>query len=368
LSTLPVRAVAAVVERAGAPFTLCGVDVEHPRADEVLVRMVSVGICGTDLEFAELLPTFPSPALLGHEGAGIVERVGSSVRSVQPGDRVALSFTSCGSCPMCRTGAQAYCRQFDALNFTGRRADGTSAVSRDGVSCNAHFIGQSSFASYAVVPERAVVVLPADADLTIAGPFGCAIQTGVGTVLNVLRPKSGQSIGVFGVGAVGAAAVMGARLAGCRPLIAIDVNRGKLDAASRFGATDVVDAGADDVASALRRICPNGLDYVIDTTGRDEVLRTAVEALGPLGKAAVVGAGPSRTMTLDWNCVLHGRMVIGVIGGSSVPQVFVPELLALHRAGQLPVEGMVTLFPFAQINEAADAARRGEVTKAILQF
>uniref|UniRef100_UPI0015F0AE69 alcohol dehydrogenase catalytic domain-containing protein n=1 Tax=Streptomyces shenzhenensis TaxID=943815 RepID=UPI0015F0AE69 len=185
------RATAALLEQAGQPFVLTEVDLEEPRPDEVLVRVAAVGICGTDLEFASF---FGTPALLGHEGSGVVERVGAQVTSVQPGDHVAMSFTSCGTCSLCRTGSPAYCRGFDAVNFSGRRPDGSTAVTHEGREVNAHFLGQSSFASHVVAPERAVVRIDPSLDLLRAGPFGCGFQTGAGGVLNVLQPRPGSSI------------------------------------------------------------------------------------------------------------------------------------------------------------------------------
>jgi aryl-alcohol dehydrogenase len=358
-----VRATAAVLETSGASFAITDIELEEPRAGEVLVRIASVGICGTDLEFASF---FPTPVVLGHEGAGIVEAVGSRVTSVAPGDHVAMSFASCGTCSLCLTGSPAYCRDFDALNFSGRRPDGSSAISRDRAELNGHFLGQSSFASHAVVPERAVVPIDKSIDLTHVGPFGCGFQTGAGGVLNVLRPHPGSSIAVFGAGAVGTAAIIAAALCGCAPIVAVDVNPDKLAAASEYGGTHQIDSSGSDLAAALSEIAPHGFDFVLDTTGRADVLRTAVESLGPLGRAGVIGVGPSETMTFDWRSILNGRTVTGIIAGSSLPRVFVPQLLDLHAQGRFPVDRLMTLFPFEQINEAVAAVRAGTVGKAVL--
>jgi len=358
---VPVRATAALLEQSGAPFVLTDVDLDEPHPDEVLVRVASVGICGTDLEFANF---FPTPAVLGHEGAGVVEQVGSRVTTVRPGDHVAMSFASCGACSLCLTGSPAYCRSFDAVNFAGRRPDGSSAISKDGVVVNGHFLGQSSFASHVVAPERAVVAIDASIDLKHVGPFGCGFQTGAGGVLNVLQPRPGSTIAVFGAGAVGAAAIIAAALSGCAVIAAVDVNPAKLEAARGFGATHAVDS--TDAAGALAAIVPEGLDFAIDTTGREDVLRTAVEALGPLGRAGVIGIGPSESMSFEWRSILNGRSVTGIIAGSSLPQLFLPRLLELHRQGQFPVDRMISYFPFEKINEAVAAIRSGAVGKAVL--
>jgi aryl-alcohol dehydrogenase len=357
-----VQVTAAVLEQSGGPFTITPVELEEPRADEVLVRVSSVGICGTDLEFANF---FPTPVVLGHEGAGVVERVGSAVTTVAAGDHVAMSFASCGTCSLCLTGSPAYCRSFDAVNFTGRRPDGTSALSRNGEPVNGHFLGQSSFADHVVAPARAVTRIDADIDLAHVGPFGCGFQTGAGAVLNVMQPRPGQSVAVFGAGAVGSAAIIAAALSNCGVIAAVDVNPAKLESARSFGATHLVDSTGD-TAEQLRAIVPQGFDFVLDTTGRADVLRTAVEALGPLGRAGVIGIGPSETMEFEWRSVLNGRSITGIIAGSSLPQLFLPKLLDLHARGEFPVDKLISYFPFEQINEAVAAVKDGSVAKAVL--
>ena len=358
------RVTAAVLDRPGEALALRDVELGPPRPDEVLVRLSAVGICATDLEFATFME---GPAVLGHEGAGIVEAVGDHVTSVAPGDHVALSFTSCGGCRPCLTGSPGYCLRFDALNFSGRRPDGSSAVSLDGTEINAHFLGQSAFADHVIAPVRAVVPIGKDADLALAGPFGCGFQTGAGGVLNVLRPSPGSSIAVFGAGAVGVASIMAAALSGCTTIAAVDLNAERLATARSLGATHGV-TGGEPAAAELREIAPDGFDFVLETTGRADVLRTAVEALAPLGRCGVIGVGPSEEMSLDWRSVLNGRTITGIIGGGGIPQVFIPELLRLNAAGRFPVDGIVTHFPFERIGEAVEAARRGAVGKAVLTF
>lgn len=359
------RATAALLQQSGQPFVVTDIELENPRPDEVLVRVAAVGICGTDLEFAKF---FPTPAVLGHEGSGVVEAVGDRVTSVRPGDHVAMSFASCGTCSLCLTGMPAYCRSFDAVNFTGRRPDGTTAITHAGQDVNGHFLGQSSFASHAVVPERAVTPIDPAIDLRHVGPFGCGFQTGAGGVLNVLRPRPGASIAVFGVGAVGVAAVIAACISSCSVVAAVDVNPAKLDAARGYGATHTVDSSLGTTADQLREIVPEGFDFVVDTTGRADVLRSAVEALGPLGRAGVIGIGPSETMTFEWRSILNGRSVTGIIAGASLPQLFLPKLLDLHVRGEFPVDRMITYFPFEKINDAVSAVRSGEVGKAVLTW
>lgn len=360
------RITAALLEKPSSPFRITDVEMSAPGPDEVLVKVSAVGICGTDLEFSHF---FPTPALLGHEGCGVVEAVGDRVTGISPGDPVAMSFTSCGVCDLCRRGAPAYCRSFDDLNFSGRRPDGSTAVTVAGQDVNAHFLGQSSFASHVIAPARAVVVLPALADPALrllAGPFGCGFQTGAGGVLNILKPSVGSSITVFGAGAVGTAAIIAAGLAGCRPVVAVDIDERRLAAARTAGATLTVNSATTDPAAALRDIAPGGMDFVLDTTGHEKVLRTAVEALGPLGHAGVIGIGPSESMSFEWRSVLNGRTITGIIAGGAVPQTFLPRLLDLHAAGRFPIDPLITTFAFEEINEAVAAMRAGAVTKAVL--
>lgn len=356
---------AAVLRQPGGPLVIEEVEVEAPRATEVLVRLVSVGVCRTD---THALGEMPPPAVLGHEGAGVVEAVGSAVAKVRPGDQVVMTFTSCGACRRCHLAEPAYCERFNELNFSGRRPDGSSALSSGGAPLAAHFLGQSCFATHALVGERSVVALDPGTDLRPLGPFGCGFQTGAGTVLNALRPPVGSAVAVCGTGAVGLAAVAAAAVAGCAPIVAVDTVAARLEVARRFGATHAVDAATTDLASAVAGIAPGGLDYAIDTTGVAAVVASVVPLLTTRGTCAVVGAGPSAEMVLDWRTVLNGRTVTGIIGGNSVPDVFLPELVGLFHAGRFPVDELVRYYPFEEINAAVEASVRGEVVKPVLTF
>jgi aryl-alcohol dehydrogenase len=228
--------VAAVIETGGAPFRLESLELGPIQADEARVRIAACGICHTDLLIrGGSFPT-PMPVVLGHEGAGVVEEVGAAVTRVAPGDRVVLSYASCGTCRTCATGRPYYCAEFGARNFGGARSDGTTALSRNGQPVHSHFFGQSSFATHAAVTERSLVRLPDDVPFEIAAPLGCGVQTGAGGVLNVLRPQAGAAIAVFGVGGVGLSAVMAAALTGCGTIVAVDVKPARLELARELGA------------------------------------------------------------------------------------------------------------------------------------
>lgn len=349
----------------GSPLSIEEIDLDEPRPDELLVRLVSVGICRSDEHaLAEVSP----PAVLGHEGSGIVDRVGSQVRKVKPGDSVLMTFLSCGRCPRCLRGEVAYCDRFLELNFSGRRPDGTSAVSSGGEPISGHFLGSSCFASHAVVNERSVVRLDPTIDLRPLGPFGCGFQTGAGAVLNALQPEAGSSLAVLGAGAVGLAAVAAATAIGCDPVVAVDVAAARLDLAKRLGASEAIDGRLVELTSALRSIEPAGFDYAIDTTGVADVVSQAVAALNTRGTLGVIGAGPSPQLVVDWRTLLNGRTVTGIIAGNSVPELFLPALVAMHRSGRFPVEQLIGYFAFEEINAALAASASGAVVKPVLTF
>jgi aryl-alcohol dehydrogenase len=364
-------ATAAVTESKCAPFVLQEVEIGEPRADEVLVKVSAAGICHTDLICRDQWYPVPFPTVFGHEGAGVVERVGSGVTEVAPGDRVAMSFHSCGCCRSCRGGLPAYCHAFFEHNFASTRpADGSSALSRDGELVHGHFFGQSSFATHAIANARNVVPLNGSMPLEVAAPLGCGIQTGAGAVLNTLRVPSGASLAVFGVGAVGLAAVMAAAIAGCGTIVAVDLRQGRLELARELGATHVVDAGSEDAVETIRRITGTGADFSLEATGVPQVLRQAVDCTAPLGVCGIIGAPAFGTeVALDVNTILvAGRTVRGVVEGDSVPQLFLPQLVRFWEEGRFPVERLMTCYDFDRIEEAAHDAENGAVVKPVLRM
>jgi aryl-alcohol dehydrogenase len=364
---------AAVTESKGAPFEIRQVQLDEPRADEVLVRVVAAGICHTDLIIRDQWYPVPLPAVLGHEGAGVVEAVGSAVSKVAVGDHVAMSYGSCGGCSNCQAGEPWVCHDFFARNFGAARPDGSTAIGASGAAeaIHSHFFAQSSFATYAIATERNVVKLDPDVPLEIVAPFGCGIQTGAGAVLRAFRPEAGSSIAVFGVGTVGLSAVMAARVAGCTTIIGVDVRAARLDLASDLGATHVVDARSADVVEAIREATGGiGADFSIDATGSPEVLQQAVYCTGPGGVCGLIGAPPFGTeVSLDMNQMLAmGRTLRGIVEGQSVPDVFLPRLIELWRQGRFPVDRIMTQYPFSEIQRAADDAEEGKVVKPVLRM
>ena len=361
---------AAVTDAEGAPFAVQTVEVDEPRPDEVLVKVAAAGVCHTDLIVRDQWYPVPLPAVLGHEGAGVVERVGANVAKVAPGDRVGMSFDSCGACPACLTGRPTYCHDFFARNFGATRPDGTTALSRDGQAIHSHFFGQSSFATYAVATERNVVKLADDVPLEVAAPFGCGIQTGAGAILNVMRPPAGASVAVFGTGTVGMAAIMAAVAGGATTVIGVDLNPARLQLARELGATDVIDAGRQDPVEQVKAITGLGADFTIEATGVAAVLRQAVDASAPTGVSGVIGAPAIGTeVSLDINDLLiFGRSVRGIVEGDSVPDVFIPRLIELWRQGRFPVDRLMRNYDLDQLDEAAHDAEAGRVIKAVVRM
>jgi aryl-alcohol dehydrogenase len=358
-----------VVREQGGPFLLEDVELSGPRPDEVLVEVVASGMCHTDLLVRDDRPGV-LPAVLGHEGAGIVREVGSAVATVTPGDRVVLSFPSCGTCPRCRTGRTAYCDSIAALKFGCHRPDGSVATTdASGRPVGDHFFGQSSFGTLAVVNARSVVPMPADVDLRIAGPLACGVQTGAGTVLNVLRPGPGSSIAVFGAGSVGLCAIMAARLAGATTIVAVNRRRSRLALAAEFGATHLVSPDDLDPVEAIRDATGGrGVQFAFETTGVPEVLTAAVRSLDSLGTCAYVGTAPPGVLAgfPMLEAMTKGLTIRGVLQGDSTPTETIPRLWELHRAGQLPFDRLITHYRLDEINQAAADCHGGDVVKPVV--
>ncbi|WNM33110.1 NAD(P)-dependent alcohol dehydrogenase [Streptomyces sp. Li-HN-5-11] len=362
---------AAVVEAGGAPFALSDVVLDEPGPHEAVVRMVAAGLCHTDLGAASGGLPFPLPGVLGHEGAAVVEAVGSAVTSVAPGDHVLLSFTSCGDCRNCRGGHPAYCATWLPLNLIGgRRADGSSTISRDGAPLGGHFFGQSSFAERALVDERSMVKVDPDVPLASIAPLGCGVQTGVGAVWNVLEPATGDTVVVLGAGAVGLSAVMAAALTPATTIIAVDRVAERLALARELGATHTVDTGQTDLGEAISVITGGGgADGVVETTGNAGVLRAGVDALAARGTLVVVGAPPFGTeVALDVNGLLGGKHITGITLGDAETQTFIPALVRLVKEGRLPLHRLVTTYPFTDIDQAARDMGAGKAIKPVLTF
>jgi len=351
------------------PFAFREVELQALRDDEVRVRIVGSGICHTDVAVKEQSVELPLPMVLGHEGSGVVEAVGSGVRNVAPGDHVVLSGDSCGICRKCHSGLPSYCDEFVERNLTGFRTDRSSPMMVDGEPLRGRFCGQSSFATHSVAPARSVIKIDPELPLELLGPLGCGLTTGVGTVMNALRPSAGSSIVIFGVGTVGLSAVLGGILTGCETIIAVDVHESRLAMARELGATHCLQAGAD-VDQAIVELTRGGADFSVECSGNPLAIEQAVACLGRPGWCAQVGAPPAGTMvSMDMGHLGYGRGMRGVVLGEASPQTFVPYLARLYRDGRLPFDRFVRYYDFADIDQAIeDSAGTGEVIKPILKM
>jgi aryl-alcohol dehydrogenase len=369
------RIQAAVMQKADGTLTrrriaIEEVELEGPRPDEVLIRITSCGVCGTDKMFVHGMMPYPTPGVLGHEGAGIVEDVGRDVVSVKPGDRVMIGFPWCGRCRSCRRGDQRYCEQGAILAFSGLRPDGSSPMSRpDGEKLSGRFFQQSSWATHTLALERQLAKVPDGVDLDLCGPYGCSISSGAGAVLNELRPGPGSSIAIFGAGNVGLAAVMAARLTGAVRIVAIDEVPERLALARELGATDTIVHGAGTVPE-LKAMFGEHLDFTVEATDGSNLVSEAVTALGIRGTCAMVGgAAPTATVKLNHPDVLmHGKRLVGVMGGGGQTPEFLVSLMELQRDGRFPLQKLVKFYDLADVNQALDDSDAGTTVKPILRM
>jgi len=361
---------AAVLHAADGPFVIEDCRIEAPRAGEILVRIVAAGVCHTDAVVRHRdIPT-PLPLVLGHEGAGVVEAVGAGVRKVTPGDHVVLTVNSCGQCEPCLCGHPSICHSVFPLNFGGSRPDGSHALSLAGQPLNDQFFGQSSFATKAIAQERNVIKVPKSAPLELLGPLGCGVQTGAGAVLTALKVRSGESLAVFGSGAVGLSAVMAARVVGATTIIAVDLVQARLELARELGATHVIDGREGDAATRIRQITGAGVHYALDTTGNMKVIRDAIDALRMGGTCGVVGASaPQAELSLPMTPFMsQSKCVRGIVEGDAVPDVLIPQLVALHQQGRFPFDRLCRFYDFTQINQAVKDSEQGVTVKPILRM
>jgi aryl-alcohol dehydrogenase len=360
---------AAVVNEKSAPFSIEELELGSLRSDEVLVQISGVGICHTDLICRDQVYPVPLPCVLGHEGSGIVQEVGAEVSHLNKGDAVVLSYRSCGECVNCERNEPSHCINIFPCNFSGVRADGSTSLSRDGKPVHGFFFAQSSFAQYAITHASNTVKVPDDSQvpLEFLGPLGCGIQTGAGAVMNSLKPDASSSLIVFGCGSVGIAAIMAAKIIGCRIIIAVDPMLERRKIAEQLGATHSIDPTQQDPVASCIEITTYGADYSLECTGLPSVFRQSVDALIVNGICGLIGAAPPETeVTLDMNSIMFGRTVKGIIEGDSIPQTFIPELIGLYQQGKFPLDKLITTYSLDDIEIAISDMEKGKTLKAVL--
>lgn len=341
---------------------------DDPRPDEVLVKIAGVGLCHTDLVFSSGALPYPFPAVFGHEGAGVVQKVGADVKGFAPGDHVLISFASCGHCSLCDEDLPPYCDTWNERNVIGSRLDGSTALHNDKGDVGSHFFGQSSMADYAITFERNLVKVDKDLPLHLLGPFGCGIQTGAGAVMKSLDLREGRSIVIFGGGPVGLAAVMAAKIRKAGNIVLVEPKASRRDLGTEFGATATFDPTEEGFDERLAEHLPRGAEYVLDCTGVPSAQEAAFACLAKYGTLGFIGVSPPDTkMPGDINAVMsRGQRLIGIIEGDADPAAFIPELIEHYRAGNLPFEKMTTVYPLSQVNQAIMDQHSGACVKAIL--
>lgn len=361
---------AAVLEEAGRPLAVHDdIEIEAPRAGQVRVRVTHCGVCHSDLSIADGVFPSPTPIVLGHEAAGRVDALGPDVEGLAVGDQVVLTpIPPCGVCYWCVRGEPGVCVNAAALQ-TNTFADGRTGLSRGGTTVF-RGIGLGAFAEFVVTPVTGAVKIPGDVPLEVACVAGCAVQTGVGAVLNTARVEAGATVLVMGLGGVGLSIVQGARLAGAARILAADPVAARREAAHRFGATDLIDPGATDVVGCAFDLTGVGVDYAFDAVGRASLIQACVAATRNGGTTVCVGAAPMEDaihVAPAALFTLQEKKLLGCALGSSNSLRDIPRLLSLWRAGRLDLEGLVTAHrPLDEINRAMDDLRTGRGIRTVL--
>jgi len=359
---------AAVVYEQSGKFSIEQLQLSDPNDDEVLVRIIGAGVCHTDLAARDQHLPIPLPSVFGHEGAGIIEKVGARVTKVKPGDHVALSWMSCGECTSCKAGKDPYCMNFLPLNFSGARPDGTTTLRKGDQVIHGSFFGQSSFANFALATERNIVKVSEDVPLEILGPLGCGVMTGAGAVINTLQARPGASIGIFGAGTVGMSAILGAVVCGCTTIIAVDIHADRLEMAKELGATHTVNASKGDPVEAILDMTGGGPEFSLECVGNPKVFRQAVDVLPLCGVCGLIGVvAPGTEVVLNMDLIMNGRTIKGIIEGDAIPDLFIPRLIELYSQGRFPFDRLITFYPFDDINKAVEDMEKGLVIKPILR-
>lgn len=354
---------AAVMYGVNQPLAIEDIDVDEPQAGEVLVKTSASGVCHSDLHFMEGSYPTRTPIVLGHESAGVVEKVGEGVTRVKPGDRVVIAFvTSCGQCDNCVTGKPYLCNNSGSLARNGR-------ISLKGEPI-AQFANMSAFAEYQLVSENACVHVPDNVPMEVAALVGCSVMTGVGAVTNTAKVPVGSTVAVVGAGGVGLNVIQGAKLAGASRIIAIDLLENKLAAAREFGATDVVDASSTDAVQKVQELTGGGVDFAFEAIGLAKTAEQCFAMTKRGGRAVVVGMIPvTQMVSVPGAAFLGEKGIIGSFYGSTRQTYDMPWLMELYAQGRLKISELITKrWPLDQINEAYDALKAGEVNRSVLVF
>ena len=355
----------ALVESPGEPFTLAEVELDGPREDEVLVRIVATGLCHSDITMSSFLPAEMFPNVFGHEGAGVVEEVGAAVTGIEVGDHVVMSIRSCRTCAQCSAGFHGHCEQALFINYMGMRMDGSTTYTRDGQTVFGSFFGQSSFSQHAIAYADNCVVVDKALDLPRLGPYGCGFQTGVGTMLNVADPAAGESVVVYGAGSVGLSAIAAGRTTGAT-IVAVDPLASRRELAESYGALTIDPTALGDVTvvDKVKELTGGGATYGIDTTAIPEVVKAAQQSLAVRGMLIAIGLGAEEYPIDAVDLLQNGKVIRSSLEGDADPLEFIPRMLRM--ADELDLDRLITPYPFDQINEAIADSASGKVVKPVL--
>ena len=361
---------AAVLHRVGEPLRIEAVELESPGPRDVLIRNRSSGLCHSDLEVMQGTLGNALPIVLGHEGAGVVEAVGREVTQVKPGDSVVASWNpSCGHCFYCERDQPVLCEPFTQNQPRGLFPDGRTRLSIDGAPLH-HFGMVSSHAEFSMVPESGAVPVPAELPSDRACLIGCAVMTGVGAVTRVAQVRRGESVAVVGCGAVGLNAIQGARIAGAERIVAVDRDPSRLEAARRFGATDLIAAGDEAIAAVKSLTAGRGVDAAFECAGAESALQLALEVTRPGGQAVILGkVQVNRKVGLRFGSLMGEKRIVRSSYGGARPRRDFPWLARLYLEGQLMLDELVSVrLPLERINEGFDGMRRGDVVRAVVEM
>jgi len=357
---------AAIFHGPHQPLTMEQVDIDKPMSREVVVRTVASGVCHSDLHFVDGLYPMAAPAILGHEASGIVEAVGDQVTYVKPGDHVICCLSVfCGHCDQCTTGHPYLCTNPERQ----RRRDQPPKLSWQGTAVG-QMANLGSYAEKMLLFENAIVKMPDDVPFDIAALIGCGVTTGVGAVLNTARIEAGTTVAVFGTGGVGLAAIQGARIAGARMIIAVDIFEHKLAKAKELGATHVVDASSRDAVEAIREMTGGGVDYSFEAIGLKKAAEQCFDCIRPGGTATIIGMIPvGQKVELDGPMFLREKKIQGSSMGSNRFRVDMPRYIDFYRQGRLKLDEMITRKGrLEDVNDAFRAMKAGEVARTVLMF
>jgi len=365
---------AALLEQLITPLKVEEVELDEPKDNEVLVRMVATGVCHTDLHCIKGDLLSPLPIVLGHEGAGIVEKVGRNVTGLQPGDKVVVTVAPyCGKCPACMMGVPTSCETDpQTAMLMGTMADGTKRLRRSNGDELNHFMSQSSFAEYAVVESSATVKVRDDAPLDIVCLLGCGASTGIGAVINKARVKAGSSVAVFGCGGVGLSVIMAAKLVGAQQIVAVDLLDSKLEMAREFGATVLVNASGEDPVAKIAIECGGGVDYSFEVIGNPTAISQAFHSVyaRPSGMAVVLGLAPiGATFSIEAWRFMREVVITGCTLGSIKPQLDIPRYVDMFMDGALPLDKLVSEhYSLDKVNDAVKDTLEGKIIRGVLTF